>query len=457
MYVEDTIAAIATAHGAAGIGVIRISGPLVPHIAARIFTRSRAAELWESHRLYHGHVHTPDARVLDEGLAVWMRAPHSFTGEDVLELHCHGSPVALRTVLSAVLACGARLAAPGEFTKRAFLNGRLDLAQAEAVIDLVSARTTAGAHLAAEQLRGRLSNHLGDVRAALIHAKALLEAQIDFSDEDIQVNADDVRGAIDPCVRSIQALIESYRHGKVVRDGLRVTIVGRPNVGKSSLLNALLGEERAIVTEVPGTTRDVIDETADFDGVPVILSDTAGLRAVAGDAIERIGIQRTHARIDEADILLTVLDSSQPLTANDRRILEISAGAPRVIALNKADLPHRMSPGDIGSAANGWPTVSVSATQHIGLAALRSAVLQVAGHRPLEWSSLVLTSLRHAAALTQALESLRLAEESITQGRPPDLVAVDVQDAIDHIGELTGAVTTDDVLDRIFRAFCIGK
>jgi tRNA modification GTPase len=396
--------------------------------------------------------------VVDEGLAVLMRRPRSFTGEDVLELQCHGSPMALRRVLSCVLSCGARLAEPGEFTKRAFLNGRLDLAQAEAIIDMVHARTRAAAARAAEQLCGQLSDYVADLRSQLVCLKALLEAQIDFSEEDFEVSSGELLGAAAQCMVRITTLVDTYRHGKIMRDGLRVAIVGKPNVGKSSLLNALLGEDRAIVTAIAGTTRDAIDETADFEGVPVVLSDTAGLRhEELADTVERLGMQRTASRIAESQVVVTVLDASQPLNAEDYAVLRMPAAAPRVIALNKIDLPKAMAEADICNLANGIPVVAVSAMERIGLADLRRTVLeQVIGRASTE-NGPVLTNLRHVDALSKALESLRLARESITNHRPPDLVAVDVQDAIDHIGEVTGAITNDDVLDRVFSEFCIGK
>jgi tRNA modification GTPase len=506
MYADDTIAAVATPPGAGGIGIIRVSGPLSATIAARVFAPSSAAAQWESHHLHHGRVTAFAGQVLDEGLAVLMRGPRSYTGEDVLELHCHGSPVLLRRVLAEVLDCGARLAEPGEFTRRAFLNGRLDLTQAEAVLDLVRARTTAGAALATQQLGGQLSAHLAGLRARLIGLKALLEVQIDFSEEDADIPASKLLSTTDACLVTIQDLVNTFERGMTLRDGLRVAIIGKPNVGKSSLLNALLGEDRAIVTAVAGTTRDTIDETADFDGVPVVLSDTAGLREAAhADAVERLGIERTTAKIAQAQLLLKVLDAAAPLDEEDIAALRAGAGLPHVVVLNKIDLPQIISGRDVRPLAADGPIVSVSATERLGLPALRQAVTGQSFHgqgpaadasvrvctRSVgssrharedgyaggvgEWipasagmtgredpratvqDSPVLTSIRHRDALQKALRSLVLARESIADGRPAELVSVDVQDAIDHIGEITGQVTSEDVLDRIFSEFCIGK
>jgi len=458
MYADDTIAAIATPPGHGGIGVIRVSGPLAPRIAAAMVVCSQEHEAWESHRLYYGRIVDTGGVRVDEGLAVLMRAPRSFTGEDVLELHCHGSPVGLRRVLACALGNGARLAEPGEFTKRAFLNGRIDLAQAEAVMDMVRARTAAGAALAAEQLSGRLSDYLSELRGRAIGLKALLEAQIDFSEEDFDVSADELLGTLRDCTVPIEKLLDSYQHGKLMRDGVRIAIIGKPNVGKSSLLNALLGEDRAIVTPVAGTTRDAIDEPVDLDGVPVVLSDTAGLRAAdEAETVERIGMQRTTSRIAQAQLLLTVLDASRPLDAQDDALLRTYAEAAQVIVLNKIDLPCLTAAADVQGVCNSHPVVSVSAQQHVGLEELRRVLLEKIAGGAAPPDTPVLSNLRHVDALTKARASLGLARESIVSRCPPDLVAVDVQDAIDHIGRVTGAITSEDVLDRIFSEFCIGK
>jgi tRNA modification GTPase len=458
MYADDTIAAIATAPGHGGIGVIRISGPLAPRIAAAMVVCAQDHAAWQSHRLYYGRILDTDGVLLDEGLAALMRAPRSFTGEDVLELHCHGSPVGLQRILACAMRNGARLAEPGEFTKRAFLNGRIDLTQAEAVMDMVASRTSAGAALAAEQLSGRLCDYLSALRARVIGLKALLEAQIDFSEEDFAVSAHELLNALRDCTTPLETLLDSYQYGKVMRDGVRIAIIGKPNVGKSSLLNALLGEERAIVTPVAGTTRDAIDELADFDGVAVVLSDTAGLRAAdEADSVERIGMQRTTSRVAQAQLLLTVLDASRPLDAQDDAVLRMHAEAARVIVLNKIDLPCLTAEADVQRIYNGHPIVSVSALQHLGLGDLRRVLLEKITGGAAPPDTPVLTNLRHVDALNRARASLALARESIVSQSPPDLVAVDVQDAIDHISTVTGAITSEDVLDRIFSEFCIGK
>ncbi|MFN8627048.1 MAG: tRNA uridine-5-carboxymethylaminomethyl(34) synthesis GTPase MnmE [Candidatus Binatia bacterium] len=459
MYAEDTIAAIATPPGHGGVGIIRVSGPLSSTIAPHLFAAGRQVAVWTSHRLYHGHVRDEDGSVLDEGLAVLMRRPRSYTGEDVLEIHCHGSPVVLRRVLAHALRRGARVAEAGEFTRRAFLNGRMDLAQAEAVLDIVRARTGSGAAVAARQLTGQLSGHLTAIRAQLVELKALLEAQIDFIDDEVVVADDRINAAFSICETSLRSLSDTFRQGVLLREGLRVAIVGKPNVGKSSLLNALLGEERAIVTPMAGTTRDAIEETVDFDGVPVVLTDTAGLRATdEAEEVERLGMARTTAKMAASHLLLAVLDTSAPLDDADRAALRAAASVSHIIVLNKIDLPRRLADAELSEFVRGQPVVALSATTHLGLPALRRSLVELAGAQTaIDPSAPALTNLRHRDALGKARTSLLMAHESLMARRPVDLVAVDVQDAIDYLGEIAGAITNEDVLDRIFSQFCIGK
>lgn len=458
MYVADTIAAVATPAGPGGIGIVRVSGPDARSIAGCLFRGPTPLDHWLSHRLYRGSISDQKGNQLDQGLAVLMAAPASYTGEDVLELHCHGSPVGLRLVLAAVLQCGARLAEPGEFTRRAFLNGRLDLAQAEAVMDLVHAPGSAAATMAAEQLAGRLSAELDQIREHLVQLKALLEAQIDFSEEDFEVAADTVKAPLDAAVARLGTLIASYRHGKVAREGIRVVIAGKPNVGKSSLLNALLNEERAIVTPVAGTTRDTIEERVDIDGIPILLTDTAGLRPAAeADPIERLGMERTSAKLASADLRLLVLDASDRFETADESLLGFS-GRSEIIVLNKIDLPQCIDREHVARVRRERPFVEVSARTGDGLEALRNAVLDLigAGVRA-DPTTAVVTNLRHVDALSKAMAALVNARTSLEEVQPADLVAVDVQDAIEHIGTLTGTVTSEEVLDRIFSQFCVGK
>lgn len=389
--------------------------------------------------------------MLDEALAVLMRAPHSYTGEDVLELHCHGSPVILRQALEAALRHGARLAAPGEFTKRAFLNGKLDLAQAEAVMDLVRARTAEGAGVATDQLRGRLSRHIDRLRERLIRVKGLLEVQIDFSEEDVTVDRAGLRSEIELLSNEVDDLLATYERGRLLRQGLGVAIVGKPNAGKSSLLNALLGEERAIVASMPGTTRDVIEESADFCGVPVVLSDTAGLRE-ARNEVERIGVARALQAARSADIVLLVVDCSAPPPLAEDGL----EPARTVIAFNKSDLPCAWPASALDRVSAQFRVVRTSAKEHIGLDELRAAVVSCAGGISSDGTP-ALSKPRQVEAMGKARSSLAQALRGLEQSMPPDLIAVDVQAALDYIGSVTGVVTSEDVLDAIFSEFCIGK
>jgi tRNA modification GTPase len=459
MYADDTIAAIATPPGPGGVGIIRVSGPLSAAIATQLFTPAHHAHDWASHRLYHGQVLDMDGIILDEGLAVLMRRPRSYTGEDVLELHCHGSPVILHRVLAHALRRGARLAEPGEFTKRAFLNGRLDLAQAEAVLDVVRARTSTGAALATRHLTGQLSQHLATIREQLVGLKAILEAHIDFVEEEVDVSHKQLLLTTDSCIVTIQQLIDTFHQGALLREGLRVAIIGKPNVGKSSLLNALLGEDRAIVTPIAGTTRDAIEEVADFDGVPVVLTDTAGLRETSqADEVERLGMARTTTTMAASQVLLTVVDASAPLDEHDHAVLQAATGVPQILVLNKVDLPNCISEEELDERARAQPVVAVSAKERLGLCALRRAVVtRVGAGNAVNESAPMLTNIRHRDALEKSRQSLVMARDSITAARAADLIAVDVQDAIDYLAEITGAITSEEVLDRIFSQFCIGK
>ncbi len=455
MYAADTIVAIATPPGRGGIGIVRLSGPAACGIAAQVFRPRRLRGRPASHRMYAGEVVEGSGEPIDEALAVYMYAPHSYTGEDVVELHCHGSPVVLRRVVRRCCAAGARVAEPGEFTKRAFLNGRIDLVQAEAVAEIVHARTEAAARTGLRHLSGQLSAELAALREALVAAKAHAEAWIDFAEDEVEVTPEALEAELRAIAARIDALLASYERGRLVREGLHLAIVGKPNVGKSSLLNALAGADRAIVTEVPGTTRDVIEESVEIGGVEVVLSDTAGLREEAGH-VERLGIERARRRAAEADGVLVVLDRSQPLAEEDWAVIAAMEGQPGLIVANKCDLPPRWEPR---CALAGLPkkAVEVSARTGAGLVELQQAVVELFQLAEVDPELPLLTLVRHREALAQARDSLGLAIEGLTLNQPIDLVAVDLQSAVEHIGSITGAVVVDEVLDRIFREFCIGK
>ena len=462
---DDTIAAIATPPGQGGIGTVRLSGPDAGRILESIFRPLTAAQPpYESHKLIFGNVIDPaTGERVDEVLATIMRAPYSYTREDVVEIDCHGGTIPLQRVMGLCLERGARLAQPGEFTLRAFLNGRLDLAQAEAVLDVVNARTNEGLKLAVEQLGGGISARIKGVRAKLLHALAHLEANIDFPEDDVPPA--DVSPELRDTLEDLRALIASASTGIVMRQGVKTAIVGRPNVGKSSLLNALLRADRAIVTPIPGTTRDSLEEVANVRGVPLVLTDTAGLRGHADteDPIERIGIDRTRRALSQADLVLIVFDSSQPLAPTDRDVIgAVREAAPQsaVAVLNKADLPQAIEVGELREVLGEIEVVRASATDPAGTDALedRLAALVLSGHTvPRDKEGAMVTNVRHLRALQVAQEHVEAALSSIEIAMPAAFVAVDLHSALNSLGEITGETATEDLLDEIFRNFCIGK
>ncbi|HEX8230090.1 MAG TPA: tRNA uridine-5-carboxymethylaminomethyl(34) synthesis GTPase MnmE [Chloroflexia bacterium] len=464
---QDTIAAIATPQGEGGIGTIRLSGPASAEILSRMFMPASGRSLrpteMESHRLVFGYVSDPASGAkVDEVLAVLMRAPHSYTREDVVEIDCHGGTVPLQTVLSLCLREGARVAEPGEFTLRAFLNGRLDLAQAEAVLDVVQARTGEGLRLAVEQLGGGVSARVKGIRAKLLHALAHLEANIDFPEEDVPPA--DVTPELHEALADLDSLIASASTGIVMRQGVRTAIVGRPNVGKSSLLNALLRTERAIVTPIPGTTRDTLEEVANVRGVPLVLTDTAGLRheADTDDPIERIGMDRTRRALSNADLALLVFDGSQPLAdADSALIAQVAEIAPsmRVAVINKSDLPLVIDQRELSGMLDGVEVVSASAATPGGTDALEKklADLVLSGKATRAGDEAMVTSVRHKDALERARSHVSEALDSARSGSPAAFVAVDLHSALNALGEITGETVGEDLLDEIFRNFCIGK
>ncbi len=453
MYPRDTIAAIATAAGVGAVAVIRVSGPQAAAVATRVF-RGRPPERWRSHRLYLGRFIDSDARDLDRGLAVIMRAPHSYTGEDVVELHSHGGTLVARRVLGAVLRAGARAARPGEFTARALLNGKLDLAQAESVADLIGASTDAALRIAVDQLGGALSQRVGGMREKLIGISARLEAAIDFSEDDVgELDREALIADAMSVERALLDLAATYAHGRVLREGLRVAIVGKPNVGKSSLLNRLLEAERAIVTPIPGTTRDTLEEVIDLEGMPVLLVDTAGIRSAVAE-VERLGIDRTRAQIADADLVIVMLDSSRAFAPEDQEVLDAVRHKSRILLINKADLPNELA-FDGGSGFS--VVIRSSLLDGLGIDSLKREILAagLSGTPPSE--GVVVLRERQRNALELAARAAGRAAKSLGAGHPPDLVAVDVMTALDHLGNVVGATSPEDVLDRVFSEFCIGK
>lgn len=460
MYHEDTIAAIATPPGEGGVAIVRISGVDAESIAARTFVRpvGKNGRL-KSHTLYHGTIRDPQTdRVFDEVLLTIMRKPRSYTGEDIVEIHCHGGAFVVRQILGLVLRQGAREAEPGEFTKRAFLNGRLDLIQAEAVLDLIRARTDKSAGLALDQAGGALSKWIAELREELLDILVQVEAAIDFPEEEIELlRRQELIRAVKALAEKIQDISGTYAWGKLFREGARVCICGRPNVGKSSLLNALLGQDRVIVTPLAGTTRDVIEESISLDGLPAILWDTAGIRD-SDDQIERIGVHLSREHMRKADAALVVLDGSEPLSAGDKTLLADVAPKKTLIAINKSDLPAQFAIEELArlTGSNCNCIQCVSAKTGDGILQLKKSLRDLLLGSELE-APIVITNLRHRSALDRSARSLSRVAASLGENYAPEFVAMDLNEARVALEEITGVIQNDDILERIFANFCIGK
>lgn len=453
----DTIAAIATPLGESGIGVIRISGSKAYDVGDAIFQSTSKVPLKErrDRSIQYGTIVADDGRIVDEVLLLIMKGPHSYTAEDVLEIQCHGGRKPLEEILGLVLSHGARMANPGEFTQRAFTNGRIDLAQAEAVMDVIQAKSRQGLTNAVSQLEGRLSQVIGKMRKDLTDFITRLEVTIDYPEEDLEdITVPDVAGAIKEQLQALDKMLAQSEEGRMIRDGVMVAIAGTPNAGKSSLLNRLLQEERAIVTDVPGTTRDVLEEWISLKGVPIRLVDTAGIRETE-DTVEKIGVHKAKDYIQKADLVLAVIDASRPLTAEDKEILTDVAGKNALIVLNKSDLAAVVTPADL--TAYGKPVFVISASTGAGLEALKEAILQKAlGHSEASGSAL-LTNTRHIELVRQSRAALKRALDSIEAGMPVDCAVVDLREAWDLLGSITGDTVHDDMVTEIFSRFCLGK
>jgi len=451
----DTIAAIATPPGEGGIGIVRVSGEQAFPIAERLFRRRGRTPL-QSHRAYFGAIVDPaTGETLDRALLLPFRAPHSYTGEDVAEFHCHGSPYLLRRVLELVWREGARPAEPGEFTLRAFLNGKLDLAQAEAVADLIRARSEAQLRSALALHEGKLSQQVQALSDDLLRLLATVEAHIDFSEELGELDPHTLIPDLQSLLQRLDALLQGARAGRILREGARVAIVGRPNVGKSSLLNALLGEERAITTDIPGTTRDTLEESLIIGGVPLVILDTAGLRESA-DVVEQIGIERARRAAERADLILFVYDLTAPDWDADRALLEtLPAHAPKLLVGNKMDAAD---PAQVQRACSVFPdSVLISALTGAGLDALQEAILTALEVQRIGEETLTLTHQRHIQAVADAKRALEHARDALQHGYSPDLIAVDLRAAWLALGAITGETADETLVQRIFRDFCIGK
>lgn len=454
----DTIAAITTPLGESGIGAVRISGPDAYAVGDKIFKSKSAVPLKErrDRSIQYGTIVDENGTCIDEVLALIMKGPHSYTAEDVLEIQCHGGREALESILQLILRSGARMANPGEFTERAFVNGRIDLAQAEAVMDVIQAKSRAGLTSAVSQLKGRLSKVINKTRKELTELVTRLEVMIDYPEEDLEdIAVPDVSGALQEMQEKLQHMLEESQNGRMIRDGVMAAIAGTPNAGKSSLLNRLLQEERAIVTDVPGTTRDVLEEWITLRGVPVCLVDTAGIRET-DDTVEKIGVSRARRYLDRADIILAVIDGSRPLTDEDKDILQSAADKNVIIVLNKTDLPSVMTNQDLSTY--GFPICPISASTGDGLEELKDRLLQeVLKGGFTDGPSALLTNTRHIELVRQSAEALERARQSLQDGMPLDCAVIDIRQAWDTLGSITGDTVHDDIVEEIFSRFCLGK
>jgi len=450
---NETIAAISTPPGRGGIGIVRLSGPHALEIANALLTLRNPLN---HARALFAEIRDPETKhKLDEAIVTYFARPNSYTGEDLVEIAAHGSPVILELLMRLALQRGARLARPGEFTERAFLTGRIDLTQAEAVRDLIDSQTLYQARIAAEQMGGALLRRIQPPKQALVELISLLEAGIDFAEDDVDVTPDaEIVTRIDTITADLETLAHSFEHGRLVHSGLTLAIVGRPNVGKSSLFNRLVERERAIVTATPGTTRDLVTERVSLGGIPVELVDTAGLREAADEA-ESIGIQKSREALADADLVLVVLEAGIPVREDEAALIESLAGRHAIIIHNKSDLT--LSELDAIPAQDGLPTVLTSALTGDGIAELRSALLDMVRSPTSESESGMLTNLRHHEAVTSALASLAAARVAVAEKVPHEMLLLDLYSSLRQLDSLTGETTADDILNRIFSTFCIGK
>jgi tRNA modification GTPase len=457
---EDTIAAISTSFGESGVGIVRISGPLAESIAAELFKPKKENPSFVSHKLQYGEIVDPETGTsIDEALIVLMRSPRTYTREDIVEIQCHGGYFVLQRILGLVLKQGARMAQPGEFTKRAFLNGRIDLTRAEAVIDVIKAKTQTSLDIANQQLKGWLYREMTTLKSQLIEYLALIEAHIDFPEEDIEsISLEAIRIDLNRMVQKLQTWVESYEEGKIFREGITCAIIGKTNVGKSSLLNVLLKEERAIVTPIPGTTRDVIEEVLNIQGIPVRLVDTAGLRHTS-DIIEREGVRRARERIAVADLVLVIFDRSRPIDSDDVEIVEEIKDKKKVLILNKIDLPEKILLDEIRKRFKGEPIVSISAMQGEGIDELKECIYTSLITRDVRLSPdhVIVANVRHKTAIVKIRDSLKSSSKGLEDGVSLEFTAFDIRSALEALGELVGETTPEDVLNVIFEQFCIGK
>ena len=460
MLQQDTIAALVTAVGESSVGIIRISGPEAVSIAAKIYQGKSDLLKADTHTIHYGYVYDwKQDKKIDEALFMLMRGSRSFTGEDVVEVQCHGGMVVLKQVLQLILLSGARLAEQGEYSKRAFLNGRLDLAQAESIMDIVQAKTDKGVDLALSQLQGNLSGMVKTLRADLLELIAFIQADIDYPDDDIErLTMDQQQERILNLKAQVNAVLKNAQKGKMIRDGLKVVIAGKPNVGKSSLLNALLGQERAIVTDIPGTTRDVIEEYINLNGIPLKIVDTAGIRET-DNVVEQIGVDKAQQFVKNADLVLYVVDAVQGLTKQDEQMMADIHNQPVIYLLNKSDMGISDNiRQQLNDAIGNAPVLEISAREKIGLEQLEEKITDLFFAGTLEVSNdIMVTNVRHIQILEESLAHMEGFLNGIMMGLSVDFLVIDLQNAWEKLGKITGETVEEDLLDQIFSKFCLGK
>lgn len=460
MFDADTIVAISTPPGEGGIGIVRMSGEKSIDIIKEIFVLPSGKEISEikDRYFYYGKIVDDAGEPLDEVLMVCMRGPRSYTREDIVEIHCHGGMIPIRKILELIISHGARLAEPGEFTKRAFLNGRLDLVQAEAVADLIRAKSDEAARSSLRQMEGSLSRKLKDIRERLLDLIAHIEVTIDYPEEDIdEIIGKEIAGVLDEVLSEMKRLIDSANTGKLIRQGIKTVIVGKPNVGKSSLLNALVRENRAIVTHIPGTTRDIIEEYISIRGIQVNIIDTAGIRETE-DVVEKIGVERTKKSIDEADLIIAMFDASVPFEKEDEEILERIKDKKVLVIVNKTDLPNLLDIEKIKSTIPDGDIIETSLIKGEGVEEIENYIYNMvySGNVTVSDEPMV-TNIRHENLLKSSYKHLLDAKNALEHGVPLDLISIDIRSSLDDIGVITGEFVTDDIVDRIFSNFCVGK
>ncbi|APF22248.1 tRNA uridine-5-carboxymethylaminomethyl(34) synthesis GTPase MnmE [Clostridium butyricum] len=456
----DTICAIATPIGEGGIAIIRISGEKALEIADKIFAPKSKKDIkdMKTYTMRYGTIVDLDTKdIIDDVILSYMKGPRSYTGENVIEVNCHGGVVATNRVLNQIVKAGARIAEPGEFTKRAFLNGRIDLSQAEATMDIIKAKTELSMKSAMMQSKGALSKEIGELRKYLLNVLALIEYAVDFTEDDEDIVDDDliaqIKDSITKTITRINSLLKNADEGKIIRDGLNIVIVGKPNVGKSSLLNSLLREKRAIVTDIPGTTRDIIEEYINLDGIPIKITDTAGIRDTE-DTVEKIGVERSKEKIEEADLVILMLDTSRALDDEDRVIIDAINDKKYIALLNKVDLECKLSEDVITSLNR---TIEISAKTGFGIENLKEEIKNLFFNGEIDSESLIISNTRHKQALYRSLEDCNLALEKINLNEYLDLISIYITSAMRALGEITGDELEEDLLNKIFSEFCCGK